>query len=122
MGQPVVHWEIASNDAKRLQEFYSKLFGWTVNSDNPMHYGIVDTRGQGGINGGIMQTERGMPSYVTFYVNVDDLQAYLDKAAALGAKTAVPPTPIPDMGAFAMFTDLDGNLIGLFTSNVAARP
>ena len=122
MGQPVVHWEIASNDAKRLQEFYSKLFGWTVNSDNPMHYGIVDTRGQGGINGGIMQTERGMPSYVTFYVNVDDLQAYLDKAAALGAKTAVPPTPIPDMGAFAMFTDLDGNLIGLFKANVAARP
>ncbi len=29
--------------------------------------------------------------YTIFYVQVDDVQAYLDKAAALGAKTLVPP-------------------------------
>jgi predicted enzyme related to lactoylglutathione lyase len=114
MGQPVVHWEIASNDAKRLQDFYARLFGWKIDSNNPMNYGLVDTTGQGGINGGIMQTPPGTPSYVTFYVQVDDLQGYLDRAGALGAKTCVPPTPIPDMGAFAMFTDPDGHMIGLF--------
>ena len=63
MGQPVVHWEIASNNAERLHGFYTALFGWTVDSNNPMHYGMVDTGGQGGINGGIMQTQGGMPSW-----------------------------------------------------------
>lgn len=114
MGQPVVHWEIASNNAERLHGFYTALFGWTVDSNNPMHYGMVDTGGQGGINGGIMQTQGGMPSYVSVYVQVDDLQRYLDKAASLGGKTLVPPTPIPGTGAFAMFADPDGNMIGLF--------
>lgn len=114
MGQPVVHFEIASHDAKRLQQFYATLFGWKVDSNNPMSYGMVDTGGQGGINGGIMQTHDGMPSYVTFYVQVDDLQATLDKASTLGAKTCVPPTPIPDTGSFAMFTDPDGHMVGLF--------
>lgn len=54
MGQPVVHWKIASKDAERLQDFYTRLFGWKIDSNNPMKYGMVDTGGQGGINGGIM--------------------------------------------------------------------
>jgi predicted enzyme related to lactoylglutathione lyase len=51
---------------------------------------------------------------VTIYVKVDDLQATLDKATQMGAKTIVPPTPIPTVGAFAMFMGPDGNLIGIF--------
>jgi hypothetical protein len=50
--------------------------------------------------------------YTMFYVEVDDVQAYLDKAAALGGKTLVPPIKIPT-GTFAWFSDLDGNTIGL---------
>lgn len=46
---------------------------------------------------------------------MDDLQAYLDKPASLGGKTVVPPTPIPDVGAFALFHDPEGNLVGLFS-------
>ncbi len=61
-----------------------------------------------------MPTQAGMPPYVTFYAQVDDLQEYLNKAGALGAKTIVPPTPIPDTGAFAMFADPDGHMVGLF--------
>jgi predicted enzyme related to lactoylglutathione lyase len=39
---------------------------------------------------------------------VDDLQAYLDKAVSLGGSVMVPPTPIPNIGAFAMFHDPEG--------------
>jgi predicted enzyme related to lactoylglutathione lyase len=55
-----------------------------------------------------------MPSYLTIYVLVDDLQASLDKAQSLGGKTVVPPTPIPNVGSFALFTDPEGHVIGLF--------
>jgi predicted enzyme related to lactoylglutathione lyase len=50
--------------------------------------------------------------YTTFYVEVDDLKAYLDKAVALGGKVVVPPVKFP-LGTFAWFSDIDGNMIGL---------
>jgi hypothetical protein len=49
-------------------------------------------------------------------VEVDDVQAYLDKATALGGKTLVPPIKIPT-GTFAWLSDIDGNTIGLLKPN-----
>jgi hypothetical protein len=46
---------------------------------------------------------------VTVYVEVDSLQAYLDKAGKLGGKTVVPPNDVPGAGTFALFNDLSGN-------------
>jgi hypothetical protein len=51
--------------------------------------------------------------YTMFYVQVDDVQGYLNKAGALGGKTLVPPVDIPT-GTFAWLTDPDGNTIGLW--------
>ncbi len=113
MGEPVVHWEIGAKDIGKIQEFYGKLFDWQIESVGFPGYSQVNT-GQEGIRGGIMQIKEDIPPYVTFYVAVDDLQAYLDKAEALGGKTVVPPTPIPTIGAFAVFTDPEGHGIGLF--------
>ncbi|MBI2913946.1 MAG: VOC family protein [Chloroflexi bacterium] len=114
MAHPVVHFEIAGKDGKKLQEFYGKLFDWKIDVSAEMgDYGLVEAS-EGGIGGGIFQAQAGMPAYVTIYVSVDDLQAYLDKAASLGGKAIVPPTPIPGVGAFAMFHDPEGNLVGLF--------
>lgn len=58
-----------------------------------------------------------MSNWVTFYVHVGDLQAYLDKAEKLGGKTLIPPTPISEGEAFAWFSDPQGNCIGLFQGN-----
>ncbi len=111
MGQPVVHFEIVGKDAKKLQEFYAGLFGWHIDADNPMNYGIVDTHGDGGIGGGIGPAQG--PNQVTFYVQVDDPQAYLNKIEGIGGKTIVPVTEIPDMVTFALFADPEGNVVGL---------
>ena len=80
-------------------------------------YGMVrtgGTGGTGGIDGGIFTAEGNIPRYVTIYVQVPDLQATVDRAVALGGKAVIPPTPIPGVGAFAMFQDPESNLIGLF--------
>jgi len=112
MGQPVVHFEIYGKDSKGLQQFYSELFGWKVDSNNPMNYGLVDTGGGRGINGGIAQAQPGTPS-VTIYIEVDDLQAYLDKAVKMGSKVLVPATEIPGTVTYALFSDPEGNAVGL---------
>ena len=54
----VVHFEIAGPDGKALQDFYAKLFGWTINADNPMNYGLV-FKMDNGIGGGIVKPSMG---------------------------------------------------------------
>jgi predicted enzyme related to lactoylglutathione lyase len=105
-----VHWEIASGNGEKLQRFYAELFDWRVDANNPYHYGVVDTGG-GGINGGIGPSDGA--NRVTFYVQVPDLQAALDRAGRLGGKTVMPPTEIPGEVTLAMFADPEGNVIGL---------
>jgi predicted enzyme related to lactoylglutathione lyase len=46
-------------------------------------------------------------------VQVDDLQAALDKAESLGGKTVMAPDQVPGGPALAMFADPEGNVIGL---------
>ncbi len=112
MPHPIVHWEIAAKDAKKMREFYAALFDWPIDTTNP-EYAMVQPQGDG-IGGGIMQSPPEAPPYVTIYVSVEDLAATLAKAESLGANTIVSPTPIPGMGAFAMFADPEGHMIGIF--------
>lgn len=114
MAKPVVHFEICGKNAGKSRAFYSKLFGWEFNVVPDMDYGLVGPAGEGSIGGGIGPTPDGTRPYVTFYVQVEDLQEYLKKAESLGGRTVVPPTPIPDTGSVAMFADTDGNVVGIY--------
>lgn len=108
MSHPVVHFEITGKDGRKLQEYYANLFGWKINADNPVNYGLVPG-GQGGIGGGICDG----PGGVMIYVAVPDLQAALDKAVELGGKVAHPIEHVPGMVTFAHVQDPQGNLMGL---------
>jgi len=113
MAASVVHWEISAKNSKLLQDYYSNLFGWNINADNPQQYGMVDTGLKMGIGGGIYQGTEQQPQGVVIYTQVEDIQAYLDKAVALGGKVVRPITEIPNMVTIAMFSDVEGNVMGL---------
>jgi uncharacterized protein len=118
MGAPVVHFEIMGGNGIELETFYRELFGWKINSDNPMKYGIVDTGGTPpGINGGVGATNDGSKR-VSIYVEVSDLQAALDKAEKLGGKTILAPTEVPGGPKLAMFADPIGNVTGLMLRQI----
>jgi hypothetical protein len=119
MAQPVVHFEIAGKNGEKSRAFYGKLFGWTFDVMKEADYGLVAPGSPGNsIGGGVGSTPPGTPPYLTFYVMVDDLEAYLKKAESMGAKTILLPTPIPNFGASAMFADPDGLVVGLFRPNM----
>jgi predicted enzyme related to lactoylglutathione lyase len=90
--------------------FYRELFGWEPAGSDP-DYRLIPS--DEGIGGGLMRCRDGMPAYVTIYVAVDDLDATLSRVKDLGGTPLVPPTPIPGVGAFALFQDPDGNTVGL---------
>lgn len=120
MGAPVVHFEIISKNAAQLQKFYSELFDWAIDTNNPVGYGLIDTKAEGGIPGGIgglPPDHADYPGHLTVYVMVDDLQKTLDRAEELGGKTVMPAMEVPGAGVtLAQFTDPDGRLIGLTKS------
>jgi len=115
MGNAVVHFEIGGPDDRPLVDFYGQLFGWDLQPFAGGGYTLVDTRGGGGINGGIGKSQTGEP-WSTFYVEADDLQAVLDRAELLGAKVVMPVTDFGGAVTIAMFNDPDGLLVGLVKS------
>ena len=109
---PIVHFELGARDIEAQSAYYSSLFGWSLSAFDPA-YRMVEPPGGEGIGGGIMALAEGMPSYVTVYVQTDDIEATLASAVALGGTEVVPPTPIPVVGRFALFSDPEGQMIGL---------
>lgn len=117
MPNPVVHFEILGKDHEALQQYYRDLFGWKITQASPdFPYGIVSADEQGeGIGGGVGGSMDSDPK-VTFYVQVDDIEASLGRAGELGGEVAMPVTVIPGMATFALFKDPEGNLLGLVSS------
>lgn len=111
MGRPVVHFEIGCRDSGRTADFFSRLFGWQTQAMGPAT--MINTGADSGIQGHITTLGHEPHHYTIFYVEVDDVQGYLDKATAMGGRMLVPPVEIPT-GTFAWFADLEGNTIGLW--------
>ena len=112
MDSPIVHFEIMGGSERELEKFYAALFGWKIDSNNPMKYGVVDTGRPDRITGGVGASHDG-GKRVTVYARVDDLQATLDHAEKLGGKTILPPSDVPGGARIAMFADPAGNITGL---------
>jgi hypothetical protein len=118
MGQPVVHFEVIGKDGKKLINYYSELFGWEIDANNPMNYGIVTREGNVnshgvGIGGGVGPAPPGYTGHVTFYVEVPDVEAALAKAESLGGKRVMGPDKVNDETELGQFLDPEGHLIGL---------
>ena len=121
MGRPVVHFEVIGKDGGKLQSYYAELFGWQINAENPMSYGIVAREGNTnpdgvGIGGGIGTGPEGYAGHVTFYVEVPDVEAALAKAESLGGTRMMGPERIMDGVELGQFTDPEGHLVGLVKS------
>jgi predicted enzyme related to lactoylglutathione lyase len=122
MGQPVVHFEVIGKDGAKLQGYYAELFGWEIDSSNPMNYGIVQREGNtnadgAGIGGGVGVGSEGSAGHVTFYVEVPDVEAALAKAESLGGTRVWGPDEVPGMGiVLGHFNDPEGHMIGVVQS------
>jgi predicted enzyme related to lactoylglutathione lyase len=108
----VVHWEVQARDPARQQQFFGSLFGWKIDANNPMQYGMVSSGGKSAINGGIGGTPDGGAPRVTVYVQVRSIDDILARAESLGAQTIMPRTDI-GMVIMGQFRDPEGNLIGV---------
>jgi predicted enzyme related to lactoylglutathione lyase len=96
----VVHFEVTGKDGKALQRFYSDVFGWKLDTNNPGGYGMV-RGGEKEITGGIGDAPKGTPGGVTFYVHTED------------PKGLMPLTEVAPETTIALFADPEGHVVGL---------
>jgi uncharacterized protein len=117
-----VHFEVIGKDGGKLRSYYSDLFGWEIHADNPMDYGTIAREGNtnadgAGIGGGVGTGPEGYEGHVTFYVEVPDVGASLDRAEQLGVCKVFGPDEIPGIGlTLGQFADPEGHVIGLVQS------
>src|SRR4051812_5144478 len=112
----VVHFEIQADDVERAKKFYQEVFGWEMQQMGS-EYGdyIVIKTGPGpdemakgpikmedmGINGGLMKRNGSLPAdgqspnAFTCIVGVDNIDTYMAKAEAAGAKPQTDKMEVP---------------------------
>ncbi len=118
----VVHFEIPVDDLDRAKSFYGSIFGWKLDDFPGMDYTGITTVATGddhmptepgAINGGMMKRTPTVTGPVVA-VNVDSVDAYLEKVKAAGGREVSPKIEIPGMGYYAYAGDTEGNVIGLW--------
>ncbi len=116
MGQPVVHFEVISNDPDGLRKFFGELFDWQFGEPmGPTDYTMVERADDesAGIAGGVGGVPEGYDGHVTFYVHVPDVGAALEKVESLGGKRMMGPDSVPNGPTIGLFRDPQGHVIGV---------
>jgi uncharacterized protein len=122
MSGKVVHFEVPFDDGDRARSFYKEAFGWQVMEMPDMGYTIVmtgpsDDNGPteaGFINGGMLPRSEAVHPGPIVVLDVEDIDATLEKIGRLGGSTVSAKAPVGDMGFAAYFTDPEGNVMGLW--------
>ena len=114
VAHPVVMFEFIAKDQAALCAFYRTVFEWSYDITDGfayVHFAPTTMATLGGIGQAQPQTP-GWEAGRNFYLATDDVDSSLAAVVAAGGAIHVPPTTA-DHYRFAMFTDPEGNVVGL---------
>jgi uncharacterized protein len=122
---PVVHFEMPAEDAKRMAAFYTNVFGWRTQMLGPDMGNYVlatttetDEKGRpkepGAINGGFFPKSDDKPAqYPSVVIYVEDIKEHMKKVEKAGGKVLGEPWDIPGIGLYVSFIDTEGNRVSM---------
>lgn len=104
--------ELATKDLPVAMEFYSKLFGWTLQQTKitPMEYKeiIMDDVAYGGMMAIDENWPTDVPSFWNCYIAVANADETAEKIVANGGSVRVPPFDAPGVGRMSVVADPAG--------------
>jgi hypothetical protein len=108
--------ELLSQDPKAGAALHVAIFDYATEDKDmgPMGTYTLFKRGELLTAGAMKAMDPRAPSMWLGYVAVDSVDGAFERAKKLGAKEIVEPTDIPDIGRFAVISDLDGAAVALF--------
>ena len=107
MSGRVVHFEVPFDDGDRARGFYKELFGWQAMEMPEMGYTIVTTGPSndqgpteaGFINGGMLSRQQAATSGTVIVVDVDSIDATLERVGGSEPKRDDFPSSAPSGGS-----------------------
>lgn len=111
--------ELSSTDPAASREFYSKLFGWTIDvSPDPQYggYGMAKIEGED-VAGIAPQQMPGGPSAWMVYIGAENAEEMAKRVQAAGGTVVAPPLTVGDQGTMAVFQDPTGAFISAWQAN-----
>ena len=110
-----VWYELMTTDRPAAIPFYAAIAGWKTQPFGPEY--VMWVGGEGPLGGVYPLPEparaMGAPPHWMAHVTVDDVDACVERAKALGAKLYL-AEDIPEVGRFAVISDPQGAVISLF--------
>lgn len=107
------HIEIPVADREAAKKFYGDVFGWSFLDAGSMDYTIFVSQ-QGWIAGGLHNPPPGVPRCTINYVLVDEIEPVVAKVEQAGGNQIVAKSEVPGIGWFALVSDPEGNVFGLW--------
>jgi predicted enzyme related to lactoylglutathione lyase len=110
--------DLLTSDVEAARDFYTALFGWTVDPipESGGRYWVI--KGPDGSNGGMMPSPtEGMPPFWQPYFAVESLEAAQAKVRELGGRVLMDPVPVPS-GAFVPVLDPQGAAFSLLAGEL----
>ena len=109
--------ELMTNDVKKATDFYSQLFGWTLETKDLPDGNQYHMFSMGDIPaGGMMEIQKEwgeVPPNWLVYFAVENCDESLEKVTSMGGKVEVPAMDAPDVGRFGVISDPQGAVSGI---------
>jgi predicted enzyme related to lactoylglutathione lyase len=105
--------DISATDAKALADYYTKLFGWSVEvNPDPQYggYGLARIGGKDAAGIGPKQSPDA-PTAWSVYIGTDDVDDLARRVQAAGGTVVAPPFDVGDQGRMAVFQDPSGAFV-----------
>jgi predicted enzyme related to lactoylglutathione lyase len=112
MTQPVSYLELNSPDLSTSAQFFSHVFGWTVQPFASPDYLVAPHCDQPGVDTALLASRDGQPRAVPV-IRVADLDDATSRVETNGGTVVVPPFEISGVGRGCYVVDPTGLLIGL---------
>ena len=109
----ITHIDIPVSDLARASEFYSGLFGWQI-AEIPGYEGYPMWQAPNKISGGGLAPRGEGFTQPRSYVEVDSIEETLAKVRESGGAVVMEKSPISETSWWAVFTDPDGNVVGVY--------
>lgn len=119
----IQNFQIPVLDFIRAINFYNHILGYKMHVMETPEYkiGIFNFDNENGVGGTIIKSDGLEPSIkgtMVYLHTGNDLQPVLDRILEKGGTVVISKSMLgPKMGYFAVFEDLEGNRVGLYSNN-----
>jgi predicted enzyme related to lactoylglutathione lyase len=114
LSDPMVYFEMPADDVERAKRFYENVFEWKIDYIPRIDYHSVQTKDVkgDGIDGGLQKRKAaGQP--IMNYVRVGSIEECAKKIIENGGTMVLERQVVPGFGAYSIFRDTEGNLVGM---------